>query len=169
MEKFGGLDFKKFEENDVGVFTEMFKKAFDKDSQIHLGRDGGPPGYENGNFLKEWFLHNSASAYAVFKDGKPIGGVNVFINNETHENFLGNIFVDPDLQNKGFGLIIWNYIEHKYPETKKWITDTPGFSYRNHHFYVNKCGFKIFHINDPKNRDSGEPLSGYCMEKIMNN
>ena len=64
-------------------------------------------------------------------------------------------------------LIIWNYIEQKYPQTKKWITDTPGFSYRNHHFYVNKCGFKIFHINDPKNRDSGEPLSGYCMEKIM--
>jgi hypothetical protein len=86
MENFKGLDFRKFEENDVGLFDQMFKRAFDKDSQIHLGKDGGPPGYENGGFLKEWFLHENASAYAVFMDDKPIGGVNVFINNQTHEN-----------------------------------------------------------------------------------
>jgi hypothetical protein len=40
MENFEGLTFRKFEENDVGLFIEMFKKAFDKDSQIHLGKNG---------------------------------------------------------------------------------------------------------------------------------
>ena len=158
------MDFRKFEENDVGLFNQMFKKAFDKDSQIHLERNGGPPGYENGDFLKEWFLKNNASAYAVYKNGKPIGGVNVFINNQTQENYLGNIFVDPDLQDKGLGLIIWNFIEKKYPETKKWITDTPGFSYRNHHFYVNKCGFKVYKIENPKDKRE----SSYLLEKVMN-
>jgi hypothetical protein len=35
MQSFDGLDFRKFEENDVGVFAQMFKKALDRDSQIH--------------------------------------------------------------------------------------------------------------------------------------
>ena len=163
MENFEGLSFRKFEENDVDLFTQMFKKAFDKDSQIHLGENGGPPGYDNGGFLKKWFLNKDTTAYAVFKDNKPVGAVNVFINNQTNENYLGNIFVDPDLQDKGLGLVIWRFIEQKFPETKIWKTDTPGFSSRNHYFYVNKCGFKIVHINDPKNKME----SSYCMEKIM--
>ena len=76
---------------------------------------------------------------------------------------MGNVFVDPDLQNKGIGLMIWKYIEQKYPNTKIWRTDTPGFSTRNHYFYVNKCGFKIYKINDPKDRKS----SSYLLEKKM--
>jgi N-acetylglutamate synthase-like GNAT family acetyltransferase len=94
---------------------------------------------------------------------KTINLLVVFINYQTHENYLGNIFVDPDLQDKGIGLIIWIYIEQKFPSTKIWKTDTPGFSSRNHYFYVNKCGFKIFHINNPKNKME----SSYCMEKVM--
>ncbi len=165
MENFGGLSFKKFVEDDVSLFTQMFKKAFDKDYQIHLGKNGGPDGYENGSFLREWYLNKDATAFAVFKDNKPIGGINVFINTKTNENFLGNIFLDPDIQDKGIGSIMWKFIEQKFPETKKWMTDTPGFSHRNHHFYVNKCGFKIWKINDPKSKTR----SGYLMEKIMKN
>ena len=164
MELFNGLGFRKFDESDVELFTEMFKNAFDKDSQIHLGENGGPPGYDNGDFLREWFLNKNATAYAVFKGDIPIGGVNVFVNNETYENYLGNIFVDSDIQGKGIGLTIWNFIEKKFSDTKIWKTDTPGFSSRNHYFYVNKCGFKIFHINNPKDKME----SSYCMEKIMN-
>jgi len=59
--------------------------------------------------------------------------------------------------------MIWKYIEQKYPNTKIWRTDTPGFSTRNHYFYVNKCGFKIYKINDPKDRKS----SSYLLEKKM--
>jgi len=164
MENFGGLSFRKFEKIDVGLFTQMFKKAFDKDSQIHLGIDSGPDGYENGDFLKKWYLHKDVTSYAIYKDNISIGGIALWIN-ENHENFLGNIFVGPDFQDKGFGLIIWKYIEQKYPETKIWKSETPGFSSRNHYFYVNKCGFKIFHINDPTNKRK----SVFCLEKVMSN
>jgi hypothetical protein len=75
MENFGELSFRKFEESDVDLFTQMFKRAFDRDSQIHLGENGGPDGYDNGGFLKEWFLNKDATAYAIFKDNKPIGSV----------------------------------------------------------------------------------------------
>jgi N-acetylglutamate synthase-like GNAT family acetyltransferase len=71
--------------------------------------------------------------------------------------------VDPDLQDKGNGLIIWKYIEQKFPETKIWKTETPGFSLRNHHFYVNKCGFKVYKIENPKDKRE----SSYLLEKIM--
>jgi predicted acetyltransferase len=165
MENYGGMSFRKFEESDVNLFTQMFKESFNMDSQIHIGENCGPDGYDNGEFLKKWFLHNSASAFAVYKDEKPIGGINVFINTETHENYLGNIFLDPSLQSKGVGIIIWKYIEQKYPETKIWKTDTVGFSIRNHYFYVEKCGFKIYSIKDPKIKRG----STYLMEKIVKN
>ena len=165
MENFEGLSFRKFEEKDVDLFAQIFKKAFDRDTQIHLNEEeGGPPGYENGDFLREWYLKINSNAFAVFKDGKPIGGINIWIN-QNNTNFLGNTFVDPDLQDKGIGLIIWKYIESKFPETKIWRTETPGFSSRNHHFYVNKCGFKVFKIENP--RDKRE--SNFLLEKVMNN
>jgi hypothetical protein len=164
MENFGGLSFRKFEKNDIECFAPIMKRAFDKDTQIHLGEgEGGPDGYENGDFLKKWYLHKNATAYAVYKDGKPIGAINLFINPKTNENFLGNVFVDTNIQDKGIGLIIWKYIEQKFPETKVWRTETPGFSIRNHHFYVNKCGFKIYKIDNPKDKNE----SNYLMEKRM--
>jgi len=38
----------------------------------------------------------------------------------------------------------------------------PAFSRRNHHFYVNKCGFKIWKLEEPKS-DRGT----YLLEKTM--
>jgi GNAT superfamily N-acetyltransferase len=143
MENFNGLCFKSFEESDVEILAPLFKRAFDRDSQIHLGTDGGPDGYEDGSFLKRWYLTNKDGAYSVYKENSPIGGINVFINAKKNEGFLGNIFIDPDYEDKGIGVICWNFIEQKYPQIRKWNTETPKFSRRNHHLYVNKCGFKI--------------------------
>ena len=163
MENFNGLEFRKFEEGDIDLYTKMFKKAFDRDTQIHLNEEeGGPPGYENGDFLREWYLRKNSNAFAVFKNGKPIGGINVWIN-QNNINSLGNIFVDPDLQDNGIGLTIWKFIENKFPDTKVWRTETPGFSSRNHHFYVNKCGFKVYKIVNPKDKSE----SNFLLEKVM--
>ncbi|GAA0071155.1 hypothetical protein UT300003_26790 [Clostridium sardiniense] len=56
---------------------------------------------------------------------------------------------------------MWKYIESKYPNTKKWTTETPGFSKRNHNFYVNKCGFKIVKILNPHDLH----IETYVLEK----
>ncbi|MDR1218080.1 MAG: GNAT family N-acetyltransferase [Treponema sp.] len=163
MEIFCDFNFRRFEENDVKTFSPIMKQSFDKDFQIHLGKDaGGPPGYNNGDFLRKWYFHNGACAYAVYKNDIPVGAICVWIN-DNQENYLGNVFIDPDYQNKGIGLIIWNYIEQKYPETKVWRTETPGFSIRNHYFYVNKCGFKIIKIENPKDKYD----ASYILEKQM--
>lgn len=163
MEDFKNLQFREFAESDVELLTPIMKRAFDEDSRRHLKREsGGPPGYDNGDFLRKYALHKDSTAFKVLKGGRPVGAVIVWISG-SNVNFLGNIFIDPDLQDRGLGLTIWEYIEQKFPQTVEWGTETPGFSKRNHNFYVNKCGFQIVKIENP-----GHPLEeSYIMVKKM--
>lgn len=108
-------------------------------------------------------LCNDSTSYKISLDDKIIGCIILWINKKTKINILGNIFIDPDIQSKGIGMKIWNFIEQEYPETMKWCTETPGFSTRNHNFYVNKCGFHIVKINNPKDKYE----SSYILEKYM--
>jgi len=163
VEAYGGLQFERFTKEDVNILTPIMKSAFDEDTQRHLNQPtGGPDGYDNGDFLRKYALNPASQAYKISKNGKPIGAVIVWIR-ENNVNFLGNIFIDPKLQDKGLGLIIWEFIESKYPDTVKWYTDTPGFSKRNHNFYVNKCGFKVVKIKNPKDKYN----ESYVLEKQM--
>ena len=163
MDQYNGLTFTAFDKSDVEILTPIMKRAFDEDSRRHLNEPtGGPDGYDNGDFLRKYALSRKSDAYKVSWNGKPVGAVIVWIN-KNNINYLGNIFIDPDLQDKGFGKKVWEYIENKYPDTVIWRTETPGFSKRNHHFYVNKCGFKIVRIVNPKDKYE----ESYQMEKVM--
>lgn len=140
------------------------KRAFDEDTRIHLGREcGGPPGYDNGDFLRRYVLDDATTAYKISKDGKLIGSVILWINASTDQNFLGNIFIDPVEENKGIGKFVWDFIEQEFPNTKVWRTETPIFSRRNHHFYINKCGFHVVKIENPKDIEKGS----FILEKKM--
>ena len=162
MEVYKGLEFVRINEDDVCDLTKIMKRAFDADSKMHLGKDaGGPNGYDNGDFIRKWYLKDGVHAYKILQDHRLIGGINVFIN-DNGENYLGNVFVDPASAGKGIGSIVWNFIEYKYPNTKVWRTDTPSFQKRNHHFYVNKCGFKIVRIENPK-----DEYPHFILEKRM--
>ena len=163
MKQFDCLQFEQFESEDVELCTPIMQRAFDEDAKRHLNEDrGGPPGYDNGDFLRKWALHQESQAFKILKDGKPIGVIILWIY-PNHENFLGTIFIEPALQDKGLGMLVWKFIEAEYPETVLWRTETPGFSKRNHHFYVNKCGFKIVQIKKPGNKYE----EMYIMEKEM--
>lgn len=67
------------------------------------------------------------------------------------EKTLEMLFLDPKYSGKGVGYKVWQFIEKQFPETKVWKTSTPGYSKRNHNFYVNKCGFKIYRIENSIN------------------
>lgn len=157
------ITFAKFSVTDIPVLTDVMKRAFDCDSMIHLGRPGGPEGYDTGEFLRKWGLSEGVTAYTIHLGERMIGSAFLWINHETKENFLGNIYVDPDYQNMGMGTRVWAMVEALYPETRIWRTETASFSVRNHYFYVNKCGFHIVHIDNPKNSTE----TNYHMEKIM--
>ncbi|MDN3956025.1 GNAT family N-acetyltransferase [Sporolactobacillus laevolacticus] len=163
MDCFKGLEFEVIKEDDIEKLTQIMKRAFDEDTKIHLNEPhGGPDGYDNGDFLRKYALDSKSDAYKIAKNGRLIGAAIVWIN-EDHINYLGNIFIDPQFQNNGTGTLIWNFIEKRYSETKVWRTDTPGYSKRNHNFYINKCGFKVIKILNPFSKYE----ESYIMEKIM--
>lgn len=157
------LELKRLEELHINELTKIMERAFDEDTRIHLGEEkGGPDGYDDGNFLRKWGLHKDAASYCILLKEQLIGGVILWIN-EDNNNFLGKIFIDPVYENQGLGTKVWNMIEKLYPDTKTWNTETPIFSSRNHNFYVNKCGFHIVKIDNPKNRLEGQ----FKMQKVM--
>ena len=150
MEAYENLRFEYITEADVALLAPIMKAAFDEDTRLHLGAEsGGPEGYDDGSFLRKFALDKGSVAYKISADGKVIGAVILWMNSERGEGFLGNIFIDPEFENKGVGTKVWRFVEKKYTDIKLWRTETPGFSRRNHNFYVNKCGFHIIKIENP--------------------
>lgn len=165
MKRFGELTFELLEEKDINVLTSIMERAFDEDTRMHLNEPkGGPDGYNNGEFLRRFGLHKDSTAYKIFLNDMIIGCIILWINKETKINFLGNIFIDTTVQSKGIGKKIWDFVEQEYPDTIMWKTETPGYSIRNHNFYVNKCGFHIVKIKNPMDKYE----CSYILEKNYN-
>jgi len=135
------LSFSMMTESDIPEVTLVMKRAFDDDAQKHLGKEsGGPPGYDNGDFFRQWLLpYDESVGHKIIAGEETIGGIIVWILPEAH-NILGTVFVDPDYQDRGVGQAVWQYIEKTYPDTISWSLGTPAWATKNHHFYV-KCGF----------------------------
>ena len=136
------ISFKVLAESDIPEVTLAMKRAFDDDAQKHLGKEsGGPPGYDNGDFFRQWLLpYDESVGYKIIAGDEIIGGIIVWILPEGH-NILGTIFVDPDYQDQGVGQKTWKFIEETYPDTQSWRLGTPSWAIKNHHFYE-KCGFE---------------------------
>jgi hypothetical protein len=98
----------------------------------------------------------------VFYQGETmVGGANVLINNDNN-NELNLLFIDSNCLDRGIGYTAWLEIEKRYPQTKTWTTVTPPCLMRNIHFYVNKCGFHIIRVDEPK---SDDPM--FVFQKVM--
>lgn len=135
------LSFLLMAESDIPGLTPVMTRAFNDDAKKHLGIEReGPPGYDNGDFFREWLLpYQESVGYKVMVGEVLIGGIIVWILPDGH-NILGTIFVDPDHQDQGVGQGIWKFIEKTFPGTKSWRLGTPSWAIKNHHFYE-KCGF----------------------------
>ena len=138
-----GIAFEEATEADIADPRIVMMKAFDDDAQRHLGKDrGGPDGYDNGDFLREWlFGHEETDGHKLIAEGKVIGGIVVWIYGHQH-NTLGTIFVDPAFQDSGVGTEAWQFIESTYPRTRSWKLTTPEWATKNHYCYEKKCGFR---------------------------
>lgn len=118
MKESDGLKFQLLQEKDIEILTPIMERAFDEDARIHLNEvKGGPPGYNNGDFLRKYGLSKDATSYKISLDGEAIGCLILWINEKIRINFLGNIFIDVSLQNKGLGKRVWRFIEQEYPNT----------------------------------------------------
>jgi len=143
------LAFEQIVEADIPELTGVMTRAFDDDSQKHLGIEkGGPPGYDDGEFYRKWLFGNEQSiGYKVVSGGAIIGGLIVWDMEDGH-NFLGTIFVDPAYQDRGVGTRAWQFVEETYPQAKSWSLGTPVWATKNHFFYEQKCGFTRVRVED---------------------
>jgi len=158
------LAFETITEADIPELTRVMTRAFDDDAQKHLRLErGGPPGYDTGDFFRQWlFGYDETDGYKVLRAGQVIGGVIAWILPDGH-NVLGTVFVDPNVQDLGVGTQIWQFIEARYPETKSWRLTTSRWATKNHHFYAAKCGFMRVE-SDPI---VGSPEGEYVYRKDM--
>lgn len=156
--------FEKITEADTPELTRVMTRAFDDDAQKHQGKErGGPEGYDNGGFFRQWLFGNEFTrGHKALLDSRAVGAIIVWILPEGH-NVLGAMFVDPDYQDRGVGTRIWRFIEETYPETKSWRLATPEWATKNHFFYENKCGF-VRVSSDPI---AGSPEGMYVYRKEM--
>jgi len=140
----GDLDlrFEEMGERDIPAVTEVMTRAFDDDSQRHLGQPkGGPEGYDNGDFFRTWLLGYAESVGYKVLAGEDVAGAMIVWINPSRRYFLGTIFVDPAWQNKGVGRRMWAFLRERYPEALSWQLETPAWATKNHHFYEYVCGF----------------------------
>ena len=158
------LTFEEFTEDDIPELTGVMTRAFDDDARRHLRKErGGPPGYDNGDFFREWLVGDEETVgYKVISEDKAIGAIIVWLLEGGH-NVLGAMFVDPAYQDRGVGTRMWEFVEASYPETKSWRLATPSWAFKNHYFYEVKCGFERVE-SDPI---IGTPEEEYVYRKEM--
>lgn len=137
------LLFEPITEADIPELTDVMTRAFDDDTQRHLGQArGGPDGYDTGEFFRKWlFGYEESVGYKVVAGGAIVGALIVWILPGGH-NVLGTIFVDPAYQDHGLGTRMWKFVEQQYPEAQSWRLETPAWATKNHAFYERKCGFQ---------------------------
>lgn len=129
-------------DKDIPYLKEKMEESFSVAVREHFGDnepEGGPPAEQLENAYRE----PNGKVYMILKDGIPVGGAVLKINEETRHNKMDLFFIFKEYLNQGLGLEAWKAIEREYPQTLVWELDTPYFEKRNIHFYVNKCGFHI--------------------------
>jgi len=150
------ISFREFLESDVEKMTQVMKQAFDYDFQINnMGEEGGPEGYDNGEFLRKNALDEEATSFVISYGEEEIGVVILWIKND-QKNYLGCLFIEPRFEDNGLGTLIFKKIEEMYPKTKSWETTTPIYSRKNQNFYINKLGFHAIRIINPKDLKEGQ-------------
>jgi len=131
-------------EEDLAELTVVMTRAFDDDTRRFAGQErGGPPGYDNGDFFRNWLFGQDITAGYKFLVGDRIVGAAIVWNHADGNNVLGAFFIDPDFQGRGIGTSAWRYLESLHAGVKSWTLDTPVWATRSRTFYERKCGFRF--------------------------
>ena len=150
--RFERLDFLPMTEADIPVLTPIMKRAFEEDARQSGRPDGGPEGYDDGEFLRKRLALPEVEGYRIDLDEKTIGAVLLFIHAERACGHLSCIFIDNEYMDTGYGAMAWRFIEHTYPNIDTWTLNTSAVSYRNHCFYIGKLGFQVVAVDGGRDK-----------------
>ena len=129
------MTFRKAEEIEVGVLTEMSRNAFLSDAEFS-GESGGPTGYDDYDF--HLGHQKNGCLYSLLNGENIVGGA--ILKEDGDSLYVYRIFVSTKEFRKGYGLRLMQLIEEHFPGTKVFKLDTPEWNVRTNSFYQ-KCGY----------------------------
>lgn len=126
------ITIKRAQIEDAKEITKIKTDAFNKEINLYLGRNGGPPGYDK--VESEIDIIEKCIAYKILLDNVIIGGF--FLNYEGIDIIHFEDFViAPEYQGNGYGYKVLCMVQELYPDVKEWKLTTPVFSVGNQHLY----------------------------------
>lgn len=129
---------------DAETITEIKIKAYNKEINTYLGRNGGPPGYDK--VESEINIITNLIAYKIVLDNKIIGGL-FLIPIERNKMRFEDFVIDPIYQGNGYGYKVMQLIDEMHSDIVEWQLSTPVFSIGNQHLYT-KFGYKEISRDD---------------------
>jgi GNAT superfamily N-acetyltransferase len=142
------LEIKKANINDAQLITGIKTKAFNKEINTYLGRDGGPPGYDK--VESEIYIIKNFIAYKIELDNQIIGALFLISLGDSKMRFE-DFVIEPSFQGKGYGYSVMKLVEKAYPDINEWQLSTPAFSVGNQHLYE-----KFGYVEVSRNEDEIE-------------
>lgn len=129
---------------DAEEITRIKTSAYNKEINTYLGRDGGPPGYNQ--VESERYIISNFIAYKILLENHIIGAL--FLKPlSDHTMRFEDFVIDPNNQGNGYGYQIMKMIEEMHPDIREWRLSTPVFSVSNQHLY-RKFGYVEVSRND---------------------
>ena len=128
--------FRKANEQEVEILTELSIAAFHTDYLVGGDELDGPPGYDDINWHSD--MQKGGHLYAFLVDNKIIGGAVIF--KDKNSIYIGRIFVDPLYHHQGYGIAIMKAIESLESAINSFYLDTPIKNIRTNAFYK-KLGY----------------------------
>lgn len=126
------LELKKANIDDAQLITDIKTKAFNKEINTYLGRNGGPPGYNE--VESEIYIIKNFIAYKIELDNEIIGALFLISLGDSKMRFE-DFVIEPSFQGKGYGYRVMELVEKTYPNINEWQLSTPVFSVGNQHLY----------------------------------
>ncbi len=124
-------------EKDAQAITDIKIRAYHKEINTYLGRDGGPPGYDK--VESQLYITKNFIAYKIELDNQIIGGFFLIPLPDKKMRFE-DFVIEPIYQGNGYGFQVMKLVETLYPYICEWQLSTPIFSVGNQHLYT-KFGY----------------------------
>ena len=142
------LEINKANIKDAKLITDIKIKAYNKEINTYLGRNGGPPGYNE--VESQISIIKNYIANKIELDNQIIGGLFLIPLGDNKMRFE-DFVIEPSFQGKGYGYRVMELIEKAYPDINEWQLSTPIFSVGNQHLYK-----KFGYVEVSRNEDEIE-------------
>ena len=126
------LELKQAVFEDAQAITAIKVRAYNREINTYLHRDGGPEGYDSVDSQRD--ILQRYPVWRIELDGALIGALFV-VPQEGGAMRLEDFVIDPAHQGRGYGRRVLALLDEAYPQVRVWTLCTPEFSAGNRHLY----------------------------------